>query len=257
MARENLEPEGYPGIDLSPFRPTGEAVELDAYPACRAIMAVAAAMDPDEPILQVELYTRGVVFVGTDRWSYLTAWVPYPVGDAGWEAGEAMADDWPTDTPLSTIPCRDPYALITKWASLYGKPKRAKEAPKERISIQVGRRLDEDAPTLTEDMAPMAVRFAGPETTTTLTRADEPFIWAPLTQPGWAKPVQAGGWVRAPGRRHAQIGKLGGLDPDGLVATRAKVITGSGGWVIEVSTSGYPRVQGHVMASRPTTNSAD
>jgi hypothetical protein len=71
-----------------------------------------------------------------------------------------------------------------------------------------------------------------------------------MAQPDWAKPAPAG-WVRTTGRRQAQLGKLAALDPEGIVATRPKVLP-AGGWVIEVSTGGYPEVRGHVMAVKPT-----
>jgi hypothetical protein len=244
----------YQAIDLAPFRPTGEAVELHAYPACRAIMAVSAAMDPDEPILQVELHKRGVVFVGTDKWSYLAAYVPFTDPDDAWNDYPELADDWPdpSDRALSVIPCMDPGSVLVRWAGEYGKAKRAKEQPKERISVQVGIRLDDAQPTLSEDMAPAAVRFAGPETTCTRTRIDEVFVWTPMAMPGWAEPVPSGAWVAVTGRRHAQIGKLGALDPVGVVSTRAKV-TKTGGLVIEVATHGYPRIHGHVMGVRPAS----
>lgn len=255
MARalKPMDDDDYEQPDLAPFRATGEAFELHAYPACRAIMAVAAAMDPDQPVLQVELHQRGAVFVGTDRWSYLTAYVPYPRDAASYLDLEGLADDWPepTDIPLSVLTCMDPLGLCTKWAKDYAKPKRAKEAPTERISIQVGTRVDEAQPTLSEDLDPQAVRFAGPDTTCMVSRIDVAFEWQPSAMPDWAKPAPQG-WTRMAGWRLAQLGRLAALDPEGVLATRTKVIR-TGGWVVEVATRGYPEVRGHVMAIKPTT----
>jgi len=237
-----------PGPEPSGFTLTGPQFELDAVHLARAVAATLTAVDPDEPRLQLETFPDGLLVVGTDRYSLLTAWVPWPTG-GGWEATQNLGDPRPAldAEPTGIYTAVDDDTTLARWCAHYGKASRAKDKPKERVTIELGE-LDTEQPVLSADLTPIGVRFGGDSMSTVLpaTRGDGAIDWRIFARQVDSAPPAAG-HIAIGGNRLAQLGKVAnaiGHERTAKLHTREL----AAGAVTVVEFAGFPSVSGFIAS---------
>jgi hypothetical protein len=213
-------------LDIPPaYRLTSDPVEYHAALLCRAWQAVWCAVDPDAPTMLVEVFDRwGIRLVATDSYIMLWAFVPAPTSP-DWEttgadgAGSAPRLD---EAPGWSFTVADPEGLGQRWAAHYGKPKRVKGNPTERVSLALGTIEDAGQPTLSGDLAKRGAVLSGGSSRVLLPLIETvPLAWAEsaraATDRGYKTRPRGGGWAfRAP--RIVQLGRLAQGAPDAKLA---------------------------------------
>lgn len=233
-------------LDIASFTPELPQWDLPAFRFSRALLAVMAATNPDEPIVIVEEYEDGIQLIGTDRGSLLVSWVGYLDG------GD---DEYPSDGPrLDEQPAGvwmlGDYAKVAAgWANRYAKRKRYTDHPNERVQLVFGKVNHEDHPTLSDEFTQRACRLSGAEVSVVLTELigqtppDWRKVWTDVLEHG--RPTEDS--VAMNPARLSQLGKLAAMAPETRVLLTTLRIA-DGGRVMLVAVPGNPPVDGIVVA---------
>lgn len=232
--------------DAGAFIPDHPGVRVDAYHFARGAAAVLAACG-ETPTLQLEYFDgEGILIVGTDQYDVLRTWIPLPAS-GGWKDTEDVSGDAPS---LNEKPDLIVNATLTEYASkiltIHAKVKRAKDNPKEHLTIEWGQRPDGAQQTLGGDLAPRAVRFSTPEGTAVCSDPQESFDWrtyAADVEAFDARTRTVGGQIGIDGARAIAYGRIGqalGVDRRFIIG----LATVDDRRFITVQVPGFPYVQG-------------
>jgi hypothetical protein len=242
---------GFEPLDLSSFRVTGPNFALDAYHFSRAVLAVLATTDTDAPKLQIEIFdSLGALLIGTDGYSLLGAWVPWPDVD-GWDATRRYGAERPAGNvePSLVLVASDTEGDLPRWAAKYAKASRAKGRPKEQVTVEVGT-LTTPEPVLSDEVAPWGIRFGGDSNQIVLPYTMGAGInWRP-----WAEEVEHGkpadGAIKLGATRFVQLGRLAGISVERTIHLQARDLDDGRGSVVTVDVPGFPHVAGYIAAAR-------
>lgn len=243
-------------VDTSTFHLTGPTYTLDASPLARALAAALAVTREDDPRVQLEVHLGGLLIVGTDGYSLLTAWVPWPHGQGGWEATKAHGADRPPAgiEPEASYVVGDPEGDALRWATKYGKARRAKAVPEEVATIDLGTLDDgKPQPPLGDAVTPVGVRLAGPTSMEILPATIGGGIkWPEIaTQAATGKPSSEP--IPMLGARAVQLGRVANaLGVDRVFYHQTRTLRPGAGpsAVTVVDFPGFPHVTGHIAAPR-------